>query len=418
MTDLLLADPLSADIAPFFLKSISHRGTLASLSRAVLRGVERKIINIAVAGGSVSVGSGCDTDPQKRWYNTLRAALRTGFALRGSNVDVHIFNAAQGATGPQRFAYCADALLPTKADILILEYAINEKGGTWSEIVLRHFSPLETSILFLETFSLRGKADYEGFQSSQMYHDALARYYDIPVISARDAFRSEFSRNKKYRKQWFSDDNHHPSCAGHMTLGLLVSELVFHVLEAEIMELPYLLNFTNVPLLDLDSRKLPSYVTTSKPQCLMASSRLAVESRSFWLQQTGPKPTYDCSSPESGRLSVSLTCDPEDNAKDFCQLIVAFTRSWQRMGSAKVFFNSSKVPAFEISGFAKSWYDQGIRMTIQAYTGIDKEELRLPRGNTTVHLECTGSTSAPFEAKDFESPFSSTTFQLHGLVIL
>ena len=64
-------------------------------------------------------------------------------------------------------------------DLFILEFAINENGGTFSELLVRHAS-IESAVMFVETFSLRDKR--EGFKSAQMAHDALARYYDVPII--------------------------------------------------------------------------------------------------------------------------------------------------------------------------------------------------------------------------------------------
>ena len=49
-------------------------------------------------------------------------------------------------------------------DILFLEYAINESGGTFSELLLREAST-QSAVMFVETFSSRDER--EGFKSAQ-----------------------------------------------------------------------------------------------------------------------------------------------------------------------------------------------------------------------------------------------------------
>ena len=112
---------------------------------------------------------------------------------------------------------------------MILEYGINEVGyGTWSEILVRLLLRKGVAIIFLETFSLSGRGPY-GKLHSQMKHVHLARYYDIPLLSGRDALSDLAKRVPSTMDVWFAQDRHHPSCEGHEFLGYLCSELIRHV---------------------------------------------------------------------------------------------------------------------------------------------------------------------------------------------
>ena len=81
-------------------------------------------------------------------------------------IKLKVFNLAEGATGPDRVFYCIQNLLPDygSLDVLFLEYAINEAGGTMSELLLRRVMN-STSVIFLDTFTLSAGP----FRSAQQY---------------------------------------------------------------------------------------------------------------------------------------------------------------------------------------------------------------------------------------------------------
>ena len=399
----------------YFTKSLSYAGTLDALRSALLEGVTRGKLRIGIGGGSVSVGGNCHDDTQRRWFTTLKNALERGFALRSVALDVQIINAAQGATGPSRLAYCLDELLPESVDIMIFEYAINEGGGMWSEVLLRQFQPAKTALFFLETFSMKGPIG-QGFDSSQQYHDTLARYYDIPLLSARDAFRDEFIRHPDAAQRWFADDHHHPSCLGHATLGLLAAELVFHTFESVGHHQPIAEAANYTHLTPLYIRPKGSFPISLHPTCLLAAHGLLAKQKSTWPRPTGPKPSFDCTGPEDGDLSIPVSCRP--SGKDRCQVILSYTRSWRPMGVASIYFNTSRTPDFSIDAFAADWVERKTYWTVQQYTDSDEDRLKIPMGDTLVRIRCDGSSTAPAEHAVADSPFSRFTFQVHALVLL
>jgi len=405
----------SRPLEPYFWNALSHAGTLDALYSALSTGIKRGKLNVAIAGGSVSTGGGCFDDTEKRWVSTLYRVLQRGFALRSLSVDIQVLNVAQGATGPNRLAYCLDEIMPSSVDIMVLEYAINEGGGMWSEVLLRQFRPAETALIFLETFSLLGKIG-KGFDSSQQFHDPLARYYDVPLISARDAFRDVFNMHPKIEQLWFSDDRHHPSCFGHLTLGLLAAHLMFHTIDdaGDRMPISESANFTHLPPLYIDHERHHLFAkATRKPTCLLAAHSLVAKQTSSWAPRTGPKPTIDCNSPEDGELSIPITCRPD--GRDYCQVVLSYTRSWRPMGTASVYFNSSKISNFKMDAFSAGWVNT-TKWTIQTYTDTNDKNLQIPLGDTLIRIQCTGVSSAPADHVVEDSPFNRSAFQLHGLI--
>ena len=132
---------------------------------------------------------------------TFRGKSRANYETSVSSATVTMLNIAQGATVPERVFFCEKELLHSvELDILFLEYTINESGGTFSELLLRQAST-QSAVMFVETFSSRDER--EGFKSAQKEHDVFAKYYDVPIISARDAFRDAFRRDVDVLNRYF-----------------------------------------------------------------------------------------------------------------------------------------------------------------------------------------------------------------------
>jgi len=409
------------DDAYLLSRGLSHLGTLRALNFSLTRAVERGELRIGVTGGSVSVGGACYDEPDKMWFNYMRSEISSKLKDVGLNLSVTLLNIAQGATGPERAFFCGKELLnDAQLDLLILEYAINESGGTFSELLVRQATK-QSAVMFVETFSIRDER--EGFKSAQMGHDVLARYYDVPIISARDAFRDAFRRDQNILSEYFSADRHHPSCCGHLGLGGLAAAVISLAIDAFLVpheHTPLSSSYsrdTLPPFLDISNVNLPRYIIERAPNCMLAASRLSEVSQSSWHKESMKKPTFDCTSPEDGNFSVTVNCDAAlfQDGDEFCQVIVFYTRSWQPIGDARIFVNDAVQPSVQLIGFVQSWRDAGYQWTIQQMTSLQDASLRIRAGVSTLNIQCTGTTQAPDE---FESAFQRTLFQLHGLVVI
>ena len=402
-------------------KGSSHIGTLRGLKFSLKRALRRGELRIGVAGGSVSVGGNCYEDPEKMWFNHVRREISRKLQDAGLNVSVTVLNIAQGATGPERVFLCGKELTnQVELDIILLEYAINESGGTFSELLLRQAS-MQSAVMFVETFSsLDGR---EGFKSGQKEHDVLAKYYDVPIVSTRDAFRDAFRKDVNILSRYFSTDGHHPSCCGHLALGGLAAAVLSMAIDATWTQFEddFLTGLysrdTLPPFLDLSNANLPRYILERTPECMLAASRLLDFSHSSWRKENDKKPTFDCVSPRDGNFSININCNPAQfqDEEHFCQVIIFYTRSWQPMGDAVVYINDGITPSVYLHGYVQSWRDAGHKWTIQQMTSTYEKKLRISPGVSTLNIQCTGTTQAP---EKLESAFSRTLFQLHGLVVV
>ena len=418
-------------------RSISHLGTLTNMHKALRVGMDRGVIKIGVTGGSVSVGTRCDDKPEHEWYNTMKATVNTATGLQ-----VEIYNVAQGGTGADRALFCFDEFLRSHGDttvadldIVILEYAINDGQGSWAELLIRRLLPF-SAIMFLETFSIAPHTQ-RGFGTSQMQHDALARYYDVPVVSARDALLELFRQNATLLKHWFHDDAHHPTCFGHVTLGVFAASLIARA-RASMNTSPSVTSFqehSSLGFLDISDLRPPSFLLESNPHCMLATPKNMMKDsrigdRVYWkpkhgLSQEGfhmlrannswninesRKPSFDCTHPMDGELVITINCAQHIHrgSRDFCQILFGYTRSWRPMGTATVTANGTKKT---LDGYEPAW--STTHWTLQQYTDMEDPFFRVPDGQHNFSISCTGSSSAGGAEGN-----ETTLFKLESIIIL
>ena len=393
-----------------FPRAASYLGTRLRLKNALKRALVTGRLNITVAGGSVSAGSGC---VGASYVDGFGASLRQLF---GGRVVVDVRNIAQGATGPDRIFFCMSAInsaVLQDTDIFVLEYAING-GGSWSELMLRQF-PEQTAIILVETFSWLDP--FVG--NSQQYDDILARYYDVPLVSMRDALYELFIRDDKAMQSYFHTDQHHPSCTGHKKIAAVVTELISDTLGTLGQERREVVRYSGREFLDVSRLQIPKFVLNSRPYCLLANSRdFHLHAKSTWIAKIDAKPTFRCTGTDEGEMRLTVACDEtiHGGSRKFCQLIIIFTQSWLPTGTADVFLDAGTAPATRIDGFRRDWYDEKKHYTVQHFTPTNLTALQVSEGTHMVRLKCTGKSTAPTAFGEGNHP--RTMFDFHGLIVV
>ena len=383
------------------LAGVSFAGTLRGLQASLHSASQRGELRVGIAGGSVSTGTGCTA---RGWVQHLEGVLSTSLRPR---MKLKVFNVAEGATGPDRVFYCLENLLPNyrSLDVLFLEYAINEAGGTMSELLLRRVMN-STSIIFLDTFTLSAGP----FSSAQQYHDTLARYYDVPLLSMRDALWHNSSSNAELLG-FFAADKTHPSCKGHRFLGNLAAKFLLHVLKLSHQN-RLVKNISIMPsFLDLSTMNPPESVISSSPECQFLHESKLVNPGPGWRLYEGYKSYYACTQPGDGNLTISFKCE-ERIANTGCQIVLYYTTSWQPLGSATIVIDENE-QALTLHGFNKSFRQSNLQWTVQ--TSNPWDSLRVKNGVGSINVECTGTSMAP---ESTTGVYNRTSFRLHSIVLI
>jgi hypothetical protein len=182
--------------------------------------------NILVLGGSVTAGG--DVGGKKHAWPMYVTGIPT------------ILNRAVGGTGSNYAFAEIDTLTRGQSwDIIMLEYAVNDddigvgkRYGNGVHVVEAFESLIRTirirfpsaMIIVIECFRPRKKPAH-GFTSGQTYHDLISKYYQLPVISIRDAIWHVWNDAEpdSALAKMFPKHRSHPTVDGQKLIAHIVS---------------------------------------------------------------------------------------------------------------------------------------------------------------------------------------------------
>ena len=177
-------------------------------------------LNISYLGGSITEGmTVTPAYPEKCWAYLTYEHIKEKFGSGdGSNVTYN--NAGIAGTPSKLGVLRLDRdILPTDPDICFVEFAVNDGGdGEYAqayESIIRRLIENDVAVVLIFAVTEDGHSCQDYFMQDQ------GSYYDLPMISYRDALQYMFD-NGKMTWQDFSDDQSHPNEAGHA----LVAEMI------------------------------------------------------------------------------------------------------------------------------------------------------------------------------------------------
>ncbi len=210
-------------LAPLAQKNVGNTSRFTKLFQKAARG--EKIV-IGAIGGSITWGA--EKTLEGQYIERIGQWFRDTF-----HCEVEVVNAGIGATNSYYGVHRLQKdLLDYKPDFVIVEYAVNDPDTQLAqntyEMLVRNVLSSETdpAVLLLCTMAAGGK-------NVQEYHVACGEYYDLPVVSYRDAVWPEM---KYGRIKWeeLSPDDVHPNNTGHGILSLFVTELLQKIYKKQV----------------------------------------------------------------------------------------------------------------------------------------------------------------------------------------
>lgn len=136
-------------------------------------------------------------------------------------------NAGIGATTSQfGVARVESDLLQYEPDVVFLEFSVNDSNRaffqeTFEGIVRRILSAKSAPALFMFN-----NVQYDDGVNAQEVHNAIGRYYDLPIVSMKESIFEEI-RAGRISAQEITPDNLHPNDKGHR----MVADVICHLLE-------------------------------------------------------------------------------------------------------------------------------------------------------------------------------------------
>ncbi|GAA5940836.1 SGNH/GDSL hydrolase family protein [Sporobolomyces koalae] len=161
--------------------------------------------------------------------------------------STRLINGSKSATGSSFFAYCYEEEMDLRGknfelgkgpDLVVLEYGVNDVVPH-DEVATRDFEkhlralrslPSRPAVVVLEAASLLLASTTSFTMNAEYLHLPAAQFYDVPVLSAKQALlgpHSPFASTSTLKMQdLFLPDQHHPNDKGHEFLSdMLISYL-------------------------------------------------------------------------------------------------------------------------------------------------------------------------------------------------
>ncbi len=204
-------------------KSVYNLGNRAMVANVIKKAMDGKDITLVAFGGSITQNAGSGTKPNgithsytdtKCYVQLVGDWFSDMFKSYGGKVKM--VNAGIGATdtvfGIHRMN---EDVLKHNPDLVILEWDKNDDNNDVSkqatyENMIRKFLDKGIAVVMLGMCGVWG-------DSSQQMHEPLAKHYDLPYISYRDAFKGESYFTK------LTNDTVHPNIVGHHLTGLILN---------------------------------------------------------------------------------------------------------------------------------------------------------------------------------------------------
>ena len=210
--------------------SVYNQGNRAAIVKVLRKALRGEEITLCAFGGSITRGACSTQDPSKEsgishslremnYLDYICEFWETVFPCKVTKI-----NAGMGATdtvyGIHRME---EDVLQYHPDLVIVEWCCNDgknflyKQATY-ECMVRRLLESGTALIMLSMATASG-------ESSQILHEPISDWYDVPMLSYRDAYvdMQEF--------RYLSTDGTHPNKVGYALAGLLVNHFLMETLQ-------------------------------------------------------------------------------------------------------------------------------------------------------------------------------------------
>jgi len=315
-------------------RSLVSLGDTARLTQVMAKARRGEPVTLGFLGGSITAGGNASAS-EHRWANQVAEWWQKSFPKS----KITFINAGVGATSSDIGAHRAwRDLLSHKPDFVVAEYAVNDAinpmcvetmEGLTRQILKQ---PNQPALIYL--FLMAGDGSNE-----QDRHEAVGRYYAIPMVSYRNGLWPEVQAGHLNFVKDLAPDGLHPNHRGHAYCGKFVIMLLEKV-KAEMPadnQLPAVPAMKQKPLIDTVFEFADIYnADTLRPTANQGWTPKVLESYpAFGAGWTAEKP------------GSTLEFEVEGTT-----ISVVFYRIKKAMGIAEVAVDNQ--PAVKISG----WYEQ------------------------------------------------------------
>jgi hypothetical protein len=209
-------------------EGVANPGNPAALGRVVAKLRAREPLSVVAIGGSVTIGHGLKKWENDAWPAVLQRGLNAKYpADNGAHV---VINRGFPAKGTTYFKDILDKLLPPGTDLIVFEFAVNDKmesreggellphsAGPDTEELVRaaHIHSGGAPMVYLEVAQTR-----QAFFTAEDLHSPVLKYYRIPQLSWRQAVHSGSLPDAQLAK--LIPDKLHAGLTGHLQMAQML----------------------------------------------------------------------------------------------------------------------------------------------------------------------------------------------------
>ena len=215
--------------------SLVSSGNNARLKKVLEKARSGEQVNIALLGGSITEGAGATKQSDGYAYQFARAFAET----YGAGDNINVVNAGLSGTpsslGAIRFQKDVIDALGAEPDLLVLEFAVND----WQEATrTRAYEGMIHDVLSQENDAavILLFAVSKSKWNVQDTYLPVGKYYDLPMVSIKDAIVEPYKTRHLSDAIFFKDD-YHPTTYGHKMMSECLMNLLA-VVDAEEADKP------------------------------------------------------------------------------------------------------------------------------------------------------------------------------------
>lgn len=204
-------------------RSVLREGNNARLKKIIQKAKAGKSVKIGVLGGSITGGAAASS-----WDKAYGKNLVNWWEAQFPKCQVEYYNAGIGSTGSIIAAHRAyDDLLVNEPDLVVVDFSVNDSGTAtdkeaYESVIRQVLKSKNSPAVIIISFMSEGGHNYQDM------HLEIAKHYDLPMISYRDALWPEME-DGRYIWSEFYPDYIHPNNRGHK----LAADLIVHYIAKE-----------------------------------------------------------------------------------------------------------------------------------------------------------------------------------------
>lgn len=199
--------------------SLISTGNNYRMKNAIEKARNGEDVTIAYIGGSITEGANATVNSKCYAYQSY-LKFKEKYGKNGGN-NVHFVNAGMSGTpsslGVIRYERDVVKKAVSKPDLVFVEFAVNDAddvtNGDAYESLVRNILKSENNPAVILLFSV--------FQSQWNLQDRfipIGEYYDLPMISIKNAVVPEINSNRLTNAEFFTSDGWHPTDYGHQIM--------------------------------------------------------------------------------------------------------------------------------------------------------------------------------------------------------